>query len=80
MNAEHDSTYATQPASRGGSFLRTMRAVGWSFFGVRRRADFEQDARLNPLHVVIAGLLGAAIFVTVLVLFVKWVVAAGAAA
>ena len=42
--------------ARKGSFLQTLRAVGWSFFGVRRSADHAQDmARLNPVHVVIAG-------------------------
>lgn len=64
---------------RRGSFLQTMRAVAWSFFGVRRSADHQRDVeKLNPLHVVIAGLLGAAVFVTVLVLIVRWVVASAA--
>ncbi|MBL0090251.1 MAG: DUF2970 domain-containing protein [Ideonella sp.] len=58
-----------------------MRAVAWSFFGVRRSKDLEQDvARLNPVHVVIAGLIGAAVFVASLVMLVKWVVASGVAA
>lgn len=58
------------------SFAATMKAVFWSFFGVRKRSDYESDAaRLNPLHVLIAGVIGAAIFVTVLILIVKMVVA-----
>ncbi len=58
-----------------------MRAVAWSFFGVRRRADYEQDvAKLNPVHVVIAGIVGAALFVVAIVLLVRWVVASGVAA
>ena len=53
-----------------------MRAVFWSFFGVRKRRDYEDDAaNLNPVHVIIAGLLGAAIFVGVLILLVKIAVA-----
>ena len=68
------------PAARKGSLLQTMRAVGWSFFGVRRSADHAQDvAKLNPVHVVIAGILGAALFVAALVLLVKWVVGSGVA-
>jgi preprotein translocase subunit Sec61beta len=60
---------------RKASFAATMKAVFWSFFGVRKRSDYESDAaKLNPLHVIIAGVIGAAIFVTVLVLIVKLVV------
>lgn len=69
------------PAARKGSFSQTIRAVAWSFFGVRRSSDYAQDvAKLNPVHVVIAGILGAALFVGVLVLLVGWVVGSGVAA
>jgi hypothetical protein len=62
-------------SQRKASFAATMKAVFWSFFGVRKRSDYERDAaKLNPLHVIIAGIIGAAIFVTVLVLIVKMVV------
>jgi hypothetical protein len=65
---------------RPASPLQTMRAVAWSFFGVRRRADYEHDvAKLNPVHVVIGGLLGAALFVLAVVLLVRWVVSSGVA-
>ncbi|HSW03383.1 DUF2970 domain-containing protein [Aquabacterium sp.] len=68
-------------ASRKASPLQTMRAVAWSFFGIRRSADYEQDvAKLNPVHVIIAGIVGAAIFIGALVLLVRWVVASGVAA
>lgn len=61
---------------RKGSFLQTMKAVAWSFFGVRKGKDYEQDvSQLNPIHVVIAGVLGAAIFVVALLLIVRWVLA-----
>ena len=63
-----------------GTLLQTVRAVAWSFFGVRRSADYAQDvAKLNPVHVIIAGILGAAIFVATLVLLVRWVVGSGIA-
>ena len=66
--------------SRKASPLQTLRAVAWSFFGVRRALDHEQDlAQLNPLHVVIAGLIGAAVFVASLVIPVNWVVGSGVA-
>jgi hypothetical protein len=47
---------------------------------VRKGKDHAQDvAKLNPIHVVVAGLIGAAVFVGVLVVLVRWVVASGAA-
>jgi hypothetical protein len=66
--------------ARRGSFLQTMRAVGWSFFGVRKRAEYENDVdKLNPVHLIIAGLIGAALFVAGLVLLVRWVIKSGVA-
>ena len=66
--------------ARKVSALQTMQAVAWSFFGVRRSKDYENDvARLNPVHVVIAGVIGAALFVISLVVLVKWVVGSGVA-
>ena len=66
---------------RRGSFLMTMKAVAWSFFGVRKSGDYEKDVeQLNPVHLVIAGVLGAALFVIVLVLLVQWVLSSGVAA
>ena len=71
----------TQPVPAGGTFLQTVRAVAWSFFGVRRAVDLENDAqRLNPVHVVVGGVLGAALFVVALVWLVRWVVGSGVAA
>ncbi|WP_395010772.1 DUF2970 domain-containing protein [Undibacterium sp.] len=65
-----------QASKRKASFLATMKAVMWSFLGIRKKSAYEQDAaQLNPVHVIIAGLIGAAIFITVLVLIVKQVVA-----
>ena len=66
---------------RKASFLQTMRAVGWSFFGVRKSADYEKDvAQLNPVHVAIAGVLGAVLFIAVLLAVVNWVLSSGVAA
>jgi hypothetical protein len=59
-----------------GSLWRTVRAVGWSFFGVRRGSGFQDDiAKLHPLHVVAVGLAAALCFVGALILLVRWVVA-----
>lgn len=57
------------------SFLATLKAVLWSFFGVRKKSDYEKDAaQLNPVHVIIAGLIAAAVFVAVLITIVRLVV------
>ena len=74
-------TSLREAAQRPGSFLQTLRAVAWSFFGIRRGKDYEQDVqKLNPVHVIVAGLLGALVFIGVLVLLVRWVVHSGVAA
>ena len=68
------------PTQRKAHFGQTLRAIAWSFFGVRRSADYERDVqRLNPVHVVMAGILGAMVFVVLLVVLVRWVVASGVA-
>jgi Protein of unknown function (DUF2970) len=61
---------------RKGSIFRTVKAVMWSFVGLRARGDYEQDvAQLNPVHIVIVGLFGIFIFVGSLILLATWVVA-----
>lgn len=63
------------------SFFQTLRAVAWSFFGVRKAADLEKDVnQLNPVHVVIAGVLGALVLIAVLATLVNWVLTSGVAA
>jgi hypothetical protein len=70
-----------QAVQRKGSFIGTLKAVVWSFLGVRRGADYEKDLnQLNPVHLIIAGLLVAALFIGSLVLLVKWVIGSGVAA
>jgi hypothetical protein len=68
-----DLKKATQ---RKASFGATIKAVLWSFFGVRKKSAYEKDAaQLNPVHVLIAGVLGAIIFIVLLVIIVNIVVA-----
>jgi preprotein translocase subunit Sec61beta len=74
MAARDKGTLPEGPPRRAG-FLATMRAVLWSFFGVRRGSEYEKDAvRLNPVYVIIAGIGAAALFVLTLVLVVRMVV------
>ena len=54
--------------------LEAFKAVFWSFFGVRKRADYESDTkRLKPQHVIAAGVVSALVFVLVLFAIVKLV-------
>lgn len=65
-----------QARQRKPSFLATMKAVFWSFLGIRKKSDYEQDAaQLNPVHVIVAAVIGALIFIATLVIIVKMVVA-----
>ena len=65
---------------RKGSFLQTLRAVAWSFFGVRKSSEYEKDLnQLNPVHVVVAGVLAALLFIAALVATVGWVLDSGVA-
>ena len=69
------------PGRRKASPLRTLLAVVWSFFGVRKRRDLERDvSELNPIHLVVAGVIVAAIFVGALIALVNWVIKSGVAA
>lgn len=62
-------------AERRGSHWQAARAVFWSFFGVRKKTHYEQDAgRLSPLQIIVAGLVAAALLVLIL-LGIVWLVA-----
>lgn len=66
---------------RKASLMQTMRAVAWSFFGVRKSSDHESDVnQLNPVHVAIAAVLGAVLFIVVLLVVVNLVLSSGVAA
>lgn len=57
---------------RKPSFLQAVVAVLWSFFGVRQRAAHERDlAALKPLHIIVTGVLIAALFIGVLLVLVR---------
>ena len=54
--------------------LRVFKTVFWSFFGVRRQAENQADlAGVTPLQILAAGIVGAAMFVTTLVLLVRFI-------
>lgn len=54
--------------------IEAFKAVFWSFFGVRKRADYESDTkRLKPQHVIAAAMVSAVVLVLVLFAIVKLV-------
>ena len=64
-----------QTAARRPNLLQTVSAVLWSFFGVRKGRDHDRDmAQLNPVHVVITGVVLGVLFVLTLLMIVKNVI------
>jgi len=53
--------------------MHTVKAVLSGFIGVRRRADAEQ-AKLNPLHIVILAVAGVVLFIFTIRTIVRFVV------
>jgi hypothetical protein len=57
------------------SWWRSVKLVAWSFLGIRSRAGYQDDlAKVNPLHVVVVGLVGALLLVVGLIGLASWVV------
>ncbi|TAH12957.1 MAG: DUF2970 domain-containing protein [Curvibacter sp.] len=67
---------ANKTALKATSFMRSVKLVAWSFLGVRSHQGYRDDlANVNPLHVVLVGLVGAILLVIGLISLAKWVVA-----
>ncbi len=63
-----------QLAQRKLNFFQTLKAIAWAMFGVRKGSGYQEDiAKLNPVHLVIAGLLFGVLFVSGLLAIVSWV-------
>ena len=68
----------SKPATvQQGSVWATIKAVAWSFLGVRKGSGFQEDiSRLKPYHIIAVGLVGGILFVLFLIGLVNWIVAA----
>lgn len=63
-----------QPKRSG--LLATVKAVLWSFFGIRKGKDYESDAaNLNPVYVIIAAIVAVAVFISILLTIIHFVLA-----
>lgn len=61
--------------SERASLLRTVQAVLWSFIGVRKNADYQQDIeKLNPFYTIGVAIAAVLLFVLGLIALVNWVV------
>jgi hypothetical protein len=57
------------------SVLRSLKTVAWSFIGIRSSAGFQEDvAKVNPLHVLLAGVITVLVLVVSLIGLATWVV------
>ena len=58
------------------SFWRSIKMVAWSFFGIRKSSESQEDlARVSPFHIIVVGIAGAIMMVIGLIVLVNWVVA-----
>jgi hypothetical protein len=58
------------------SLIRSVKAVAWSFLGIRKSSEFQEDIdKITPLHVLGVGLVAVFLFVISLIVFVNLVVA-----
>lgn len=76
MTDPDDAATTTTKGPRQAGFLAVARAVFWSFLGIRRKSHYQRDAvTIRPHQVIIAGIIGAVLFVLTLVLVVRFVTA-----
>jgi hypothetical protein len=58
------------------SLIRSVKAVAWSFLGIRKSSEFQEDIdKITPLHVLGVGLVAGVLFVIGLIVLVNLVVA-----
>jgi len=57
------------------SVLRTVKTVLWSFVGIRKKSEYEEDlGKANPFHIIAVALVAVGLFVVGLITLVNWVV------
>ncbi|PIT74310.1 hypothetical protein B9Z39_16020 [Limnohabitans sp. JirII-29] len=62
--------------SKRTSFMRSIVAVAWSFLGIRKSSEFQEDIeKISPLHILGVGLVAGLLFVIGLIVLVNLVVA-----
>ena len=75
MSAPLGPSPDVKPSQRKGSLLRTVRAVAWSLIGLRKGSEYQQDVeKLNPIHIIVVGLMAVFLLVIGLIGLVNLVV------
>lgn len=75
MTDQLEDNELAESSQRKLNFLQTVKAVLWAMFGVRKGAGLKDDiAKLNPVYVILTGLMFGVVFVGLLLLLVQWVV------
>ena len=75
MSAAKPSSTEVSSVHRKGSLLRTVRAVAWSLIGLRKGSEYAQDVeKLNPVHIIVVGLVAVFSLVLALIALVNWIV------
>jgi len=70
-----DETNARGQARKKAGPVQVAKAVFWSFLGIRKSADHDRDAvTITPLQIIVAGIIGAALFVLTVIMVVRLVV------
>jgi hypothetical protein len=59
--------------AKHASFLDTVKTVLWGMIGIRRKADHER-ASINPVHVIVMGVVFVILFILTLRFIVSVVV------
>ncbi len=71
-----NSTLNNKPVAVKRPLWRSIVAVSWSFVGIRKNSEFQEDlAHITPLHVLGVGLVAGLLFVIGLIVLVNLVVA-----
>lgn len=61
----------TERDAQRATVMQVMKAVFFSFIGIRKQADLEKDAaRITLMQAVIGGIIGCLIFIASLILLV----------
>lgn len=76
MNRPPQSPTQQPRQSKSGSWARSVRVVGWGLLGIRKNSAYREDlARVQPFHVVVAGLVGVLLLILLLVGVARWAAA-----
>jgi hypothetical protein len=66
---------AQRPKQKASAF-EAVKAVLWSFVGIRRRSGYDADAaKLTPMQVIVTGVIAGVVFVVTILVVVRLVLA-----